>query len=312
MAVRDRSAPCSRCSSCWSTPCWPARAAVGLPRLGGAGRAGRRRARRRPRSTGLLAVVLAIDAALLAAAARREPDHPAPARRGRRSRSRRATPRLSARPRASCGRCRPRRRAARCSSAAPPICSRTSASSASRSPGATSNTSSSCTWSSIRERRPAALDRPVDVEHRDLDQVGGRALDRRVERHPLGHLAALPVVAGQVGQVAAPAQDRLGVAGAAGLVDDAGEVVADPAERLEVLVHQPPRLGRARSELLAEPERRQAVGEAVVHRLDLGPHLDGRRRRAATSKTRAAVIEWKSRPGPERLDQQRRPRRGAP
>ena len=41
-------------------------------------------------------------------------------------------------------------------SAAPPICGRTRASSASRSPGATSNTSSSWTWSSIRERSPAS------------------------------------------------------------------------------------------------------------------------------------------------------------
>src|SRR5487761_1148720 len=38
------------------------------------------------------------------------------------------------------------------------------------------------------------LDRGRDAEHRHLDDVGGRALDRRVERHPLGHLAALPVV----------------------------------------------------------------------------------------------------------------------
>ena len=101
-------------------------------------------------------------------------------------------------------------------SAAPPICSRTSSSSASRSPGATSNTSSSWTWSSIRERSPASAIARLDVEHRDLDQVGRRALDRRVERHPLGHLAALPVVAGEVGQVAAPAQDGLGEAGACG------------------------------------------------------------------------------------------------
>ena len=46
----------------------------------------------------------------------------------------------SGRPRASSRRCPPRRRAARCSSVARPICSRTNASSASASPVATSNT----------------------------------------------------------------------------------------------------------------------------------------------------------------------------
>ena len=196
-------------------------------------------------------------------------------------------------------------------SAAEPICSRTSASRASFSPGATSKTSSSWTWSSIREPSPASRDRAVDVEHRDLDQVGGRALDRRVERHPLGHLAALPVVAGEVGQVAAATHDRLGVAAASGLVDDAAEVVADAAEGLEVLVHQPARLARVDAELGAEAERRQAVGEAVVHRLDLGPHLDGDLvGRDVEDPRRGDRVEVAARL--ERLDQQRRPRRGGP
>ncbi len=66
-----------------------------------------------------------------------------------------ATEVSSAPPRASCGRCRPTRPAGRAGPRPQPICSRTSASSASRSPVATSNTSSSCTWSSIRESRPA-------------------------------------------------------------------------------------------------------------------------------------------------------------
>ena len=39
---------------------------------------------------------------------------------------------------------------------------------------------------------------------------------------------------------------------APGLVDDAGEVVADAAEGLEVLVHQPARLAGVDAQLLAE------------------------------------------------------------
>ena len=60
-----------------------------------------------------------------------------------------------------------------------------------------------------------------------------------------------------------------------GLVDDPAEVVAHPAEGQEVLVHQLAGLARLDAQLLAEAERGQAVGEAVVHRLDLGPHRGG-------------------------------------
>ena len=60
--------------------------------------------------------------------------------------------------------------------------------------------------------QPLSAQRAVDAQHRDLDDVGGGTLDRRVERHPLGHLATLPVVGGEVGQVAPATHDRLGVA----------------------------------------------------------------------------------------------------
>ena len=185
-------------------------------------------------------------------------------------------PGRSGRRRASCGRCRPRRRAGRAGRRRRPSRWRTSVSRASRSPGATSNTSSSWTCSSIRERRPAAASARVDAEHGDLDDVGGRALDRRVERHPLGHLAALPVVAGEVGQVAAAAQDRLGVAVAAGLVDDdrRGSRAPRRTARSTRPSGRAPRRGVIRS-CCDEAERRQAVGEAVVHRLDLGAAARG-------------------------------------
>ena len=127
---------------------------------------------------------------------------------------------VSGRRRSSRGRRRPRPPAAPTAGRRRPSPRRTSASSGSRSPGATSKTSSSCTCSSIRERSPASRSARVDAQHGDLDDVGRRALDRGVERHPLGHLAALPVVADQVGQVAAAAEDGLGVAVVAGLGDD--------------------------------------------------------------------------------------------
>ena len=65
VGVRGRSAPCWRCSSCWSTPCWPGRRAA----LGATWSGSRssllivRRARSSTPSTQLLTVVLVVDAA---------------------------------------------------------------------------------------------------------------------------------------------------------------------------------------------------------------------------------------------------------
>ena len=74
------------------------------------------------------------------------------------------------------------------------------------------------------------------------------------------------------------------------------QVVADPAEPLEVLVHQGLRLGRVDAQLLAQPEGAQPVRQPVVHRLDLGPLARRDLRPASTPNTRDAVTVWKSIP----------------
>ena len=234
------SARCSRCSSCWSTPCSPVRAALGAARLGwrwsrgGARAHGRLSARPGHASC-------SVDVGAAGRAARRSAAWFA-ARSGARCSRANLPPAACCRSVSGVVPAAPgadrTRRAARRGRRRRPSRSRTSSASASLSPGATSKTSSSCTCSSIRERSPCSAIAALDAEHRDLDQVGRRALDRRVERHPLGRLATLPVVAGEVGQVAPATHDRLGEARAPGLVDDAAEVVADAAEGLEVLVHQ--------------------------------------------------------------------------
>ena len=138
--------------------------------------------------------------------------------------------RVSGRRRASCGRSRPRRPSGTSADGGAHLLADQRLDGARARRGRPRSTSSSCTCSSIRERRPASRSARVDAEHGDLDDVGGRALDRGVERHPLGHLAALPVVAGEVGQVAAAAEDRLGEARRAGPRRRSREVVAHPAE----------------------------------------------------------------------------------
>ena len=62
----------------------------------------------------------------------------------------------------------------------------------------TSSTSSSCTVSSMRGVEPASSSAAVEVDHRQLEDVGGRALHRRVLRHALAHLADAEVVGRQL------------------------------------------------------------------------------------------------------------------
>src|ERR1017187_305702 len=123
--------------------------------------------------------------------------------------------------------------------------------------------------------KPALAQFAVHAQHRPLDDVGGRSLDRRVERHPLGHLPPLPVIRGQVGQVPAAAEDGLGVAVLAGLRDHLVQVVPDAAELLEIFIHQYPRFIRRNAQLLGQAVGGQAVREPVVHCLDLAAHLAG-------------------------------------
>ena len=121
--------------------------------------------------------------------------------------------------------------------------------------------------------QPSGSDASVDAEHCDLHDVGRRALNRGIEGHSLCHLAALTVLAVQVGQVPAPARHRLGVPGAPRFDDHLREVVAHAAEPREVLLHEQPRLLGRDSKLLREPIGRQPVGKAIGHCLDPTAHL---------------------------------------
>ena len=142
----------------------------------------------------------------------------------------------------------------------------------------------------------------LDVQHRQLDDVGGRSLDGGVQRHPLGHFPALTIRGVEVGQVPPTPQDRLGETRAPRLRDDAAQVVADMPEPFEVLLHQAPGLADGDLELTRQAECGQTVGEPVVHRLDLGTHRAADRIRSnpehACGHGRVEV-----RPGGERLDQ---------
>ena len=58
----------------------------------------------------------------------------------------------------------------------------------------------------------AVVERAVEVDHRELEDVGRRPLHRRVLRHALPHLADAEVVGRELGDLAPATEDRGGVA----------------------------------------------------------------------------------------------------
>ena len=119
--------------------------------------------------------------------------------------------------------------------------------------------------------QPGLDGRLVHAQHRHLDQVGCGALDRGVEGHPLCHLATLAVVGGEVGQVTAPARGWSRCSPTAGPRRRRSRGSREPRRRSRSTRPSAPAPRSGGSELRTEAERREAVGEAVVHRLDLGP-----------------------------------------
>jgi NADH-quinone oxidoreductase subunit M len=81
-----------------------------------------------------------------------------------------------------------------------------------------------------------------DLEHRDLQDVRGAPLDRRVLRDPLGRRSLAPVARLQVRNRPPPPHDGGGVAALARLADDPVHEAVDRREPLEVLLDVAARL----------------------------------------------------------------------
>ena len=124
-------------------------------------------------------------------------------------------------------------------------------------------------------RQVLFCERPLNIDHGDLDDVGRGALDGRVERRPFGDVASLPVVTVEVGQVATATEQGGRVLVAAGLFDGFVQVVAHPAEPGEVGLHLFFCFARADLELCRQAEGTESVREPVAHRLDPAAHVGG-------------------------------------
>ncbi len=129
------------------------------------------------------------------------------------------------------------------------------------------------------------------VVHGDLHDVGRRALNGCIERLPLGIVTQHAIRTRKVGKRAASTEDRLGVAVGAGLLDDAAQVVAHRTEAGEIVGHELLRLCRVDTQLLAQAESAEPVGEPVTHGLHLRAHLARHvsRRDAEDARTDEAV-----------------------
>jgi hypothetical protein len=73
--------------------------------------------------------------------------------------------------------------------------------------------------------------RAVRADHRELEHVGGRALDDRVDRQALAQRAHLVVAGPQLGDLPAPAEERDDVAVLLGALDRRGHERGDRAKR---------------------------------------------------------------------------------
>src|SRR5690349_3649526 len=124
--------------------------------------------------------------------------------------------------------------------------------------------------------RPHALrgERLVRAHHRDLDDVGGGALDDRVDGQPLAELARLPVAGADLGDLAAAAEQRRDVAVLLGLLDRVLHELRDGGEAGQIAVDELLRLALVGLQAVGETVGGEPVDDPVVDHLGLRAHAD--------------------------------------
>lgn len=113
----------------------------------------------------------------------------------------------------------------------------------------------------------------IDVDHGELDHVGGGALNGRVHRHSLSLAAHGGVGAGDVTDHAAALREGLDVAVLFGLGDDLIHEAFDAGELLEVVLNDRGCLGAGNAEALAQAEGADAIDDAEIDHLRRAAHL---------------------------------------
>ena len=124
-------------------------------------------------------------------------------------------------------------------------------------------------------REAPLAQRGVNADHRDLDQVGGRALQGGVRGGPLTECPDVEVLVLELGDVAPPAEQRLDVAPLPGLGDCAVEPGAHAGEAAEVLLNERARLVLRDAQLAGQREGALPINGGEVDRLGPRAHLRG-------------------------------------
>ena len=119
---------------------------------------------------------------------------------------------------------------------------------------------------------PPFRDIPVDADHRDLYHIGGRALDRHIDRDTLREALHPLILAVDLPEVPPAAEERLGETLSPRLGDRGVDVPFHAGVLLEILVDEPLRLIDRYAELAREPPRPHAVDDAEIDRLRARAH----------------------------------------
>ncbi len=104
----------------------------------------------------------------------------------------------------------------------------------------------------------------VELDHRFLDQVGRRALNRRVHRDPLGGGSRRAIPGSDLGNVALSSEESPDFSGPPRLADDLLDELADLGVAIEVGVDEDLGFPRRDAELLSQSESGLTVNDAEV------------------------------------------------
>src|SRR5690242_10888953 len=110
----------------------------------------------------------------------------------------------------------------------------------------------------------APLDFRVDVDHGNLNHVGGRALNRSIDGIALGGAAQSVIGGADVADITAAAGDGLHVLIRAGESDGVVHVTTDAGELEEILLNDVAGFGTRDAKALGQAKRGDAVCDAVI------------------------------------------------
>ena len=143
-----------------------------------------------------------------------------------------------------------------------------------------------------------------DFDHSEFDQIGGGALQGRVERGALGKIAHVDLLRCDFGDGADAAEERAGHAGFARLVQGFFQVFFYAAIASEIGVDEFRGFFRVDTELRGQAERRLAVDNSKINGLG-GAAVRGVLRHGADAENFLRGARVDVLPGLERFDQHR-------